>query len=710
MRLAEGGELPAVHDALEPTRFLTSGDESGTAPEDRAFRPDVEGLRAIAVLLVVLYHAGWSWVSGGYVGVDVFFVISGFVITGVLLRERTASNRTSLLAFYGRRVRRILPAATLVIIATVFLSYVFLGSVGGDRAADDGTWAAVFLANFHFISTGTSYLGSQRPPSPLQNYWSLAVEEQFYVVYPTLLLVLAGLRTRLSLRVKLALALTVVFCGSLAFSVIDTASSPTSAYFSPFTRAWELALGALVAVATPLLQKVPDWVAALATWGGFAAIITAAVTFTNSTPYPGSLVAIPVVGAALIIAGGVRAPTRGVEVLLGLVPFRALGKLSYSLYLWHWPILILVAEHDGATVPRFPQSLGWVVIAVAASTATYFLVENPVRHSARLRRLQWTSVALGIALAGATVGVVTAENGIGLGAGAGVAHRSHVAPRGTASLAAVVRLVARSSHIRKVPADLSPPVATAALQPVSNLGAPPARCYPVLRLEQLPRCTFGDRSGRFTAVLYGDSHAGMWFPDIKAIATRDHWRLIVMVGHGCALSWYPEPVPGPYGEGQHCNELHRFAVQAIERIRPNLVIVAQAIDGRVSPAQWQRGLADQLARIKALHAAEVVIGNEPFGPGPSCLAEHPDAVQSCSIPVLNKNTPYEDAEQTAAAREGADYIDVTPWFCTTVCSSVIGRFDVFFNFGHVAIGYAHFLEGVLAHALDLPAREHLANH
>ena len=176
---------------LRSDRPLAAGDEAGTTPEDRPFRPDVEGLRAVAVLLVVLFHSGVSWVSGGYVGVDVFFVISGFVITGVLLRERASSGRTSIFAFYGRRCRRIIPAATLVIIATVVLAYWFLGVAGGSSTATDGRWAAVFLANFHFIAIGTNYFSSQQPPSPLQNFWSLAVEEQFYVVYPTLFLVVA---------------------------------------------------------------------------------------------------------------------------------------------------------------------------------------------------------------------------------------------------------------------------------------------------------------------------------------------------------------------------------------------------------------------------------------------------------------------------------------------------------------------------------------
>jgi len=160
-------------------RYTPSGDEAGTGPEDRSFRPDVQGLRAIAILLVVLFHAGVPGVSGGYIGVDVFFVISGFVITGVLLRERTERDSTSLPRFYARRVRRILPAASLVIVVTVVTAYHYLGTLTGHDTAIDGQWAAVFLANFHFAASQTNYLASQQPPSSLQNFWSLAVEEQF---------------------------------------------------------------------------------------------------------------------------------------------------------------------------------------------------------------------------------------------------------------------------------------------------------------------------------------------------------------------------------------------------------------------------------------------------------------------------------------------------------------------------------------------------
>jgi len=190
--------------------------EAGTAPGDRRFRPDIQGLRAVAVLLVVLYHAGFSGLSGGYVGVDVFFVISGFVITGLLLRERATSGRTSLFGFYGRRSRRIIPAATLVIVATVLLAYARLGIVIGNTTAGDARWTAFFLANFHFASIGTNYLTAQRPPSPLLNFWSLAVEEQFYLVYPTIFFLIAALRTRWSLHARLAIGLVVIIAVSFA--------------------------------------------------------------------------------------------------------------------------------------------------------------------------------------------------------------------------------------------------------------------------------------------------------------------------------------------------------------------------------------------------------------------------------------------------------------------------------------------------------------
>jgi len=368
-------------------RYLPSGDEAGSAPEDRPFRPDIEGLRAVAILLVVLFHVGILQMRGGFVGVDVFFVVSGFVITGVLLRERSGAGHTSFLLFYARRARRILPAALLVIVVTLIAADLFVGTTDARLFASDGRWTALFLGNVHFSHAYPNLLVT-RPASPLQQYWSLAVEEQFYLVYPAFFVVLLALPGMWSQRKRLVVGLSAVIVVSFLASVATTKVGQLSAYDSPFTRAWELALGALVAVGAAKLAKLPRAVAAAMTWVGFAAIAVSAVAFTIRTNYPGAAAALPVLGASLVIAGGTAAPRAGVEMLLRLFPFRWVGRWSYSWYLWHWPLLVLVAEHEHTTVNRnsIAENLFLVTIALGLAAGTYIVVENPIRHSSMLAR------------------------------------------------------------------------------------------------------------------------------------------------------------------------------------------------------------------------------------------------------------------------------------------------------------------------------------
>ncbi len=397
-------EVPHL-ESIEEARFLKSGDEAGTAPGDRKFRPDVEGLRAIAVLLVVLYHAGVPRLTGGFVGVDVFFVISGFVITGLLLREHAAVGRNFLLAFYGRRCRRILPAASVVIVCAVLASYRWLGFLTGDETARTGRAAALFYANFHFIATGTNYLSSQEPPSVLQNYWSLSVEEQFYLVYPTLFLLAALMWRKVGVRPKLAVLLVAGSVASLAWSIHQTSVNGVAAYFSPFTRAWELALGALVAVGSLQFARLPRSIALAMTWSGLVGVLVAAVIFNNTTSYPGSAVALPVVSTALVIAGGMARPALGAEFLLRSPPLQWMGRLSYSLYLWHWPILIIAAQHVGHAL-SVKENLLWLLVALALSIGSYFIIENPIRHWIFLSRSAGRSLVLGAALVCGTLGII----------------------------------------------------------------------------------------------------------------------------------------------------------------------------------------------------------------------------------------------------------------------------------------------------------------
>ena len=361
----------------------------------------------MAVLLVVLFHAGVPGVGGGYVGVDVFFVISGFVITMVLLRERKSTGSTSIPRFYARRVRRIIPAATFVIIAVVLATYHFLGSASGAEVADDGRWAAVFLANFHFAAAGTNYLASQRPPSPLQNYWSLGIEEQFYLVYPALFLLITAKGRHFSIRGRLALVLGIVVVSSFSFSILQTSANSTAAYFSPFARAWELALGGLVAVFAGTLRRLPSPVAASMSWLGLGAVLASAFVFSSATSYPGAAVALPVVGTALIISAGTACPVWGAESMLRLRPFQWLGLISYSLYLWHWPILTIAAQRTGAsTLPVFDNLL-WVLVALALATLTYLFIEKPFRHADFLVSRKWLSIGIAACLVGSVFLVIS---------------------------------------------------------------------------------------------------------------------------------------------------------------------------------------------------------------------------------------------------------------------------------------------------------------
>jgi peptidoglycan/LPS O-acetylase OafA/YrhL len=378
-----------------------------SSTEARAFRPDIEGLRAIAVALVVLNHAGVSRFAGGYVGVDVFFVLSGFLITGLLLKEQERGKRISLVGFYARRARRILPAGTLVLAVTVLASVLLIGGNSSVRTAEDAQWAAILMSNIHFIQQGTNYWAADLPPSPLQHFWSLSIEEQFYFVWPTCLIAVSVIAQRIPLRTKLTVFLVCVIAASLMWSMRQTADNATAAYFSTFTRVWELAAGALLAVVAPWIVRAPRGLGSMMSLVGVAMIVTAALRFDEFTPFPGSAALLPIGGAVLAVAGGCVAPGGGAEWLLGSAPLQWLGKRSYSLYLWHWPILVIAAGYVGRDLSA-AQRLSLVVLAVALSAATFWAIEAPARNSAWLKaRPSLVSVAVGATLVIFTLGLAS---------------------------------------------------------------------------------------------------------------------------------------------------------------------------------------------------------------------------------------------------------------------------------------------------------------
>jgi len=360
-----------------------------------AFRPDLEGLRGVAILAVLLFHAAVPGLAGGFIGVDVFFVLSGFLITGLLLREREQHGRIDLIAFYARRARRILPAATVVLALTLVGAWLLLAPLDVPGVAADVLASALFVGNIRFALQATDYFAADIVRSPVLHYWSLGVEEQFYLLWPFLLVVV----TRLA-RPRLAAGVVVVavLVASLAFAVVVTGIDAPWAFYSLPGRAWQLALGGLLAVGAARIARMPWPVAFGLGWLGLAAVVASVVAIGPEVPYPGVAALLPSLGTAAMIAAG--AGRLGVGGLLATRPLRYLGRISYSLYLVHWPILVLPA----ATLPLGEElplatrlALGGLSIVVA--TASYWLVEKPFHRGVAARwRPRPTLAAAGAAI------------------------------------------------------------------------------------------------------------------------------------------------------------------------------------------------------------------------------------------------------------------------------------------------------------------------
>jgi peptidoglycan/LPS O-acetylase OafA/YrhL len=363
------------------------------------FRPDIQAVRALAVALVVLYHANIPGIHGGFFGVDVFFVVSGFVITNVLLRERASKGTNSIPGFYARRIRRILPAATVILIATVFATYHWLSFITGAVNADDAKYVAAFVGNFHFASLGTQYFNAGQPPSTLQQYWSLAVEEQFYLVWPVLFLLLTRPWRAFSSIGRLVCLLTLVIGVSLAWCIIETSQNEVWAFFSPLTRAWELGLGALLAVLGPHLRGRSPRVGVVLTAVGVVAVLFCTWFYTSTTVWPGAAVIVPVVATGMIIAGGSLRVPGSFGPFATFAPIQWLGNISYSLYLVHWPIIAIATQYSIAPLPLHSE-IELVALAVALSAVLYYSIENPLRRSRWLANRRLVTFAFGAVLIG----------------------------------------------------------------------------------------------------------------------------------------------------------------------------------------------------------------------------------------------------------------------------------------------------------------------
>jgi peptidoglycan/LPS O-acetylase OafA/YrhL len=350
---------------------------------EQTFRRDIQGLRAIAVLLVIADHAGISGFSGGYIGVDFFFVISGYVITQLVLREAGKGIRTGLSDFYARRVRRIVPAATATLVGTILVAWTTLGTRLNPNLPGDVRWASLFSANFRLIETGSNYFVPGIYPSLITQFWSLGVEEQFYLFFPLIVFLVARYAPPARRVAVLAGTLTVAVALSAWWSIQITAGEPTTAYYSPLTRFWELGLGCLLATLTIRRPTRTARSERLAVVVGVALIVIGLVELNARSVYPGTLAWLPCGAAALLVWAGVGGQRNPVTRLLSTRPLGYIGDLSYSLYLVHYVWLELPAQLSSPLT-----SWPWRVLEVAGTFGTaalsYHFLENPIRRSKRL--------------------------------------------------------------------------------------------------------------------------------------------------------------------------------------------------------------------------------------------------------------------------------------------------------------------------------------
>ncbi|MFI6817855.1 acyltransferase family protein [Nonomuraea sp. NPDC050328] len=578
-------------------------------------RTDIEGLRGVAVLFVLAFHATVPGLSGGFAGVDVFFVISGFLITTLTTRP------FSLADFYARRARRILPAAGTVLVATALAAWAVLPALRLRELGADLFAAALSLANWRFIALETDYLAADREPSPLLHFWSLAVEEQYYLLWAPL----AWLAFRLAGRRAVAALALVITAGSLWPAL--TWDGP-AAYLATPARAWQFGVGALASLAVPYLTRLPRlWAAALGTAG--AAAVAWSLTIVESG-YPGPEALAPTLGTAALLL--FRSP---VSALLGTAPLRAMGRLSFAWYLWHWPVLVLAEAALGEQ--PWAVRLALVLASAAPAWLTMRLVENPVRFSPVVTERPRRGLAVGVAAI--TVPVMAT-----LLLGWATAPRVSTATAAVAEPApALDPLQARDDYPRSQGCEVGP----------TDVVSPP--------------CRFG--TGRDRIVLIGDSHAGQWFAMAQRIAQRRGWALEVLVKPGCPLPRLTVTDPRLGRTYHECDTWRENALRRLESEAPPRLVLLGSLNAYATPEATARGWRATLARLERLGAPLVYLRDTPL-PGldvPACLAAGPAA--ACGFPRERALPPDRLAERP---RPGLWTLDVTPLLCPgTTCPAVL---------------------------------------
>jgi peptidoglycan/LPS O-acetylase OafA/YrhL len=726
------------------------------------FRADIQGLRAIAVLLVLVYHLWPETLTGGFVGVDVFFVISGFLITGHLL-QHPPRNARDLAEFWGRRIRRLLPAAFLVLLVTAVASRIVAPETQWAAIATQVIASALYIQNWVLASNSVDYLAAEEAPTPVQHYWSLAVEEQFYVVWPVLLLAIfwfAG-RARVAPIVVARLAMLGIIAGSLFLSVTATATEPASAYFITPTRVWELAAGGLVATlpslgSLQLRSRSVDGVA----WLGLGMILLAGAAFTPETPFPGFVATLPIAGAALLLlaaATGRRSPTR----YLRWRPIQHLGDTSYSIYLWHWPLIILWPHVTGLRL-TLPESVAILGATIVLATITKVAVEDPYRFSPKFKPLVPTfrfaaagmlvlsivggaqlleaQVRFDAALAAAPDGGGDPDAEIDPGAdpdgdpGAEPGGEPGAVPTGPDGIAStpgpeptdapgptagLTSCVGAAAIVRGFDACPQDPAGEMRPEPVVARADRPAAyrdgCWMYAPFGTRRTCDYG--RGDIRIALVGNSHAGQWLPTLQVLAKKHGWTITTYLASQCnATDATLEMFAAVKNEG--CRAHGAWVMEATQGSAYDLVITSQRQSLRTVGDSWAEtgptaaaGYTSYLTRWSEAGTNILVVQDTPFPHRtvvsvPDCLARHPGNQSACG------GTPHDWRRQdplydvaTTLALPNVSTLEVMRFVCRDdFCPAVIGSLVVYFDGSHMTSTYARsiapFVEAEILVALD----------
>lgn len=695
------------------SRVVRRSGSTSKKAQGKPGRKDIQGLRAFAVIAVILDHL-LGWPSGGFIGVDVFFVISGFLITGLLLREQERSGRISFTGFYKRRVKRILPASILVLVVTLAASFVVFGQSRFMSTIWDGVAAFFFSANWRFAAVGTDYFQASGPTSPLQHFWSLAVEEQFYFVWPWLMLAIFVLFARRqgtgsAARIAVGAAIGIISLASFVWAMWETVNIPTQAYFSTFSRAWELGIGALLAVVAPLLAHLPAALRPVLAWAGLAGMTLSLFVISEGASFPAPSAGLPVLSTALVIAAGT-----GVTQQRYLAPLTNrvsgyIGDISYSLYLWHFPVIIIAGAVADLTAPATLAIVAATMVLL--SIYAYHLVEDPIRKSSWLdkrahkTRQPWnpsqgyklTALSLLAVVTATTCGAVlikpaaTSETSVAM------------APQSAASATAKPAIGPETDKLQKeITAalgaaswpELSPTMdeAIASRQAADDV-TPCGKTAPVNDAA----CTWGDPNATNTALIVGDSISMTYVGALREVfGTSSGWNVKSYGTFGCPFTDVTT-TNSDAAAVEACPARKAAAVEAINTIRPDIVFIANGYGPRtpvgesepMTPAQWASSTETIVSEFQGAAGKVIFLAAPPSEKNVTKCYTRVSKPADCISNVTSRWIDVAAAEESLAQKIGATFIDSRQWFCTdALCPAYVGTTPVKLDEVHMTQQYA----------------------